>query len=219
MKKHTVMNNIKLAIIDHDQQLRNNLSGFFTSHNNTFRRVFTFNSIDTYLSDAYMFPDLHAVIVNTALPAGLTCDEGIQYMKQLTAQAKIILLDGIGNRNDVFRLLCKGASAYVDAASSFESIKEAVVSTLCSKDASASEMLLYKSGNEEKKTQSGGKIHQLTTREQEVVERIMLGEGKKTIAANLSISERLVKRYLLNAYHKVQISGNIQLNTGYRKVG
>ena len=52
---------------------------------------------------------------------------------------------------------------------------------------------------------------QLSTREWEVVERLLQGESNKLIAVALDISERTVEFHLTNIYAKLQVSSRVEL--------
>src|SRR4051812_6721234 len=116
---------MKIAIIEDDTGIRQTLQTYLSA-DKIFAKVYDFNCVENFLSDAYLFPDLSIVLLDINLP-GMSGIEGIDHIKKLLPRIEIMMVSVMDDSNSVFKSLCAGASGYIDKETPLEKIKESVI--------------------------------------------------------------------------------------------
>lgn len=128
--------------------------------------------------------------------------EAIQELRRLDAKARIIVLTTYDGDEDIFKALQAGAKSYLLKGSSSEELVEAIHKVHAGKQYSphaVAARLAGRVGAEE-----------LTGREMDVLQQIVLGKSNKEIAQQLGISEATVKSHINNLLGKLMVEDRTQ---------
>ena len=133
--------------------------------------------------------------------------EGIQKIRTVNNEVKIIVLTVFEDNQNVFNAICSGANGYLLKKSSLEQIIAAIHEVLAGGSpmtpsvASKVLQLLADSNLSSKQKQDYG----LTAREKEILQSLVNGNSYKMIAAEQNISIHTVKTHLKKIYQKLQV--------------
>jgi NarL family two-component system response regulator YdfI len=153
----------------------------------------------------------HVVLMDLHMP-GLDGLQAIEQIREQWPQIAIVILTIYNEDALMLRGLQAGACGYLLKDISRETLLDAIRiaargETLLQPQTMA-RLLSHTSTPAQTSTSSAiyksGEIN-LTEREQEVLQRVALGERSKEIAAHLGITERTVKTYLSNIYMKLEV--------------
>jgi DNA-binding NarL/FixJ family response regulator len=128
--------------------------------------------------------------------------EAIQELRRLDAGARIIVLTTYDGDEDIFKSLQAGAKSYLLKGSSSEELIEAIRKVHAGKQYiphAVAARLAVRMGAEE-----------LTGREMDVLQQIVLGKSNKEIAQQLGISEATVKSHINNLLGKLMVEDRTQ---------
>ena len=128
--------------------------------------------------------------------------EAIQELRRLDAKARIIVLTTYDGDEDIFKALQAGAKSYLLKGSSSEELVEAIHKVHAGKQYiphAVAARLAGRVGSEE-----------LTGREMDVLQQIVLGKSNKEIAQQLGISEATVKSHINNLLGKLMVEDRTQ---------
>jgi DNA-binding NarL/FixJ family response regulator len=200
---------MKVAIIMGNDETRVSLQQYLSEDKRVFRRVFAFNSIDTFISDAYMLTDVNVVLIDMHLQAGLTSVEGLDIISKTPylAKAKVLMFTSVSDTNyTVFKWLCNHESSYIDKEMSLFNIKNAIVSFSQKTELLLPVITKHRSAKKVEGASGYSPVAPLTTREKQVIQHVIDRENESEIARNLNIRRGLVRKYIRTAYHKIQES-------------
>jgi len=222
---------MKVAIIIHDEETRKSFHQYLSDDKKTFKKVFAFNSIDTFISDAYMLTDVDVVLMDMHLTAGLTPQEGFEIINttRFLRRAKVLMLTSVADNNyTVFKWLCSYSTSYIDREMSMFNIKNALLAFNQKSELLTPVITKYRPAAKSDAESSGyAPISPLTSREKQIMQHVIDRENESEIARNLNIRRGLVRKYIRTAYHKIQYSNNISLRIpvsdspemNYKRVG
>ncbi len=128
--------------------------------------------------------------------------EAIQELRRLDGKARIIVLTTYDGDEDIFKALQAGAKSYLLKGSSSEELVEAIHKVHSGKQYiphAVAARLAERVGAEE-----------LTGREMDVLQQIVLGKSNKEIAQQLGISEATVKSHINNLLGKLMVEDRTQ---------
>ena len=131
--------------------------------------------------------------------------DAITRIRQESAAARIIVLTTFDGDEDIFRALQAGAKGYLLKGMDASELTEAIRAVYAGKSkipASIAEKLAGRMGGPA-----------LTTRELEVLKRIVAGRSNKEIGADLHISEATVKTHINSILGKLGVSDRTQAAT------
>src|SRR6201998_1891574 len=131
--------------------------------------------------------------------------DAITRIRQEHPTARIIVLTTFDGDEDIFRALQAGAKGYLLKGMDIDELTEAIRSVFAGKSkipAFVAEKLAERMGGPA-----------LTTREIEVLKRIVAGRSNKEIASDLFISEATVKTHVNNLLSKLNVSDRTQAAT------
>jgi DNA-binding NarL/FixJ family response regulator len=143
------------------------------------------------LYDAHR-PDL--VVLDWRLPDG-TGSDAIRQLKQLHANAKILMISAFDGEEMIFQAIQSGALGFIAKSSRRSEIIDAV------RKASAGECAF--SPEIAHKLASRIQRPELSAREIQIIEQLVLGNSNKEIASNLDISGNTVKAHLMHIMQKL----------------
>ncbi len=131
--------------------------------------------------------------------------EAISVIRQESPGARIIVLTTFDGDEDIFRALQAGAKGYLLKGTDADELTAAIRSVYAGKSkipAFVAEKLAERMGGPA-----------LTTRELEVLKRIVAGRSNKEIASDLHISEATVKTHINSLLSKLNVSDRTQAAT------
>lgn len=131
--------------------------------------------------------------------------DAISMIRQESPGARIIVLTTFDGDEDIFRALQAGAKGYLLKGTDADELTAAIRSVYAGKSKIPSFVA------EKLAERMGGPA--LTTRELEVLERIVAGRSNKEIASDLHISEATVKTHINSLLSKLNVSDRTQAAT------
>jgi DNA-binding NarL/FixJ family response regulator len=171
-------------------------------------------------------PDIVVMDVNLPEKDGL---QAIQEIEKLELDTKILVLSGYDDPDLIFRAMKIGAKGYVLKTMSSAQLVYALEEVLAGKyylpSALSSrffEFFQQSFRDESASSDEENLLNYLTSREEEVLELLTMGNNYKGIAGKLFISETTVKTHVNNIFQKLQVNDRTQavlyaLNNGFGK--
>ena len=149
-------------------------------------------------------PDV--ILMDIEMP-GMNGITGIKNIREVSTEARIIVLTVFEDNKNVFDAICAGANGYLLKKSTPQQIIDAVMEVLkggapmSSSIASKVLKLLAEPGlNRQQQTDYG-----LTEREKQILQSLVKGNSYKMIAAEENITIDTVKTHLKKVYQKLQV--------------
>lgn len=221
---------MKVAIIIDSDETRVSFQKYLTEDKAIFRRVFAYNSIDTFISDAYMLTDVDVILLDMHLSRGISSTEGFKIINETSflSKAQVLMLTSVSDNNyTIFKWICSFGSSYIDSEVPFYNIKKAIL-TMHEKGGVMTPIASKRVAVSSKKSNVPPSISTvtLTLREKQVMQHIIDRETEKEIGRALHLRAGLVRKYIRTAYRKVQNHANISLpmqvsgwEVNYKRVG
>jgi DNA-binding NarL/FixJ family response regulator len=131
--------------------------------------------------------------------------EGIQRIRKINSEVKIIVLTVFEDNKNVFDAVCAGANGYLlkkhVSEKLFDSITDVLEGGAPMSAGIATKVLAMLAGNKQKPLAD----YSITQREKEILQSLVKGNSYKMIAAELHISLQTVKTHIKNVYEKMQV--------------
>ena len=203
------MEPIRIAIIEDDPMVRNNLRDFFEKHTRM-KVCGAFASIEAFLSNEdQKKEDLKIILLDIGLP-GMSALEGLEYIIGQYPHSDVVMLTSNENPEVIFSSIQSGAVAYLSKKSSLESIATAL-ETVCRGESFMSPYIARIVFNfiqsKPRKTESP---HDLTPRQFEIVQGLKEGLSYKMIADRLDITIETVRDHIKNIYRRLQVNSRAE---------
>jgi FixJ family two-component response regulator len=210
MQKADVMNSEPTVfVVDNDADMRNSLKWLIESIG---LPVEAFASAEAFLqANAVGRPGCLLLDVRMPGMGGLRL---LEYLRAMGSEMPVIMLTGHGEVSMAVYALKSGAFDFMEKPASHQLILERVRDALAldrEHRVRASELDAFEK-----------RLSLLTSREREVMERLVEGDNTKTIAALFDISERTVEKHRERLMSKMEVKSLAQLVRlvmGYRKGG
>ncbi len=144
------------------------------------------------------------ILMDIDLP-GRNGIEAVRLIREVNKEVKIIMLTVFDDNKNVIAAICAGASGYLLKKYCFEKLFASISEVLSGGaplSANIARMVLeYLAQN------SLGTIEkfELTAREKQILNNLVMGHSYKMIAASLNISFETVKSHIRNIYEKLQV--------------
>jgi DNA-binding NarL/FixJ family response regulator len=205
--------NIYIAIIEDDQEIRTGLAKYFLSQLE-FERVLAVASVEAFFESPVDFSKINVVLTDIGLP-GKSGIEGIKMIKEKNPQTDVIMITVFKDSDKIFKSLCSGATGYILKGTSFEEIKESILTIL--KGGSYMSPTIARKIVEyfnplQKLTES-----KLTQREEQIVKGLVDGLSYKLIADRLGISVDTVRYHIKNIYTKLEVNSKSEVIAKFLK--
>lgn len=200
---------IELGIIEDDTKYQSALKTLFEFEEG-FRCTFAYSSVEKCLERIKCASThLDILLLDINLP-GKTGTESIPDLKAVFPDTKIIMLTQFDNDDHIFNAMSNGANGYLLKSSSLieiiQSVKDAMNGISPMNGFIASRVLeMFKKLTVPKKN------YQLTPQEKKVLQELVEGLSKKTIADKLFISFHTVDSHIRNIYKKLNVHNQIHL--------
>ncbi|WP_181464256.1 MULTISPECIES: response regulator transcription factor [Oligella] len=185
--------NSVIFIVDDDDAVRDSLRLLLETQN---YRVQTFASGEEFLEQYN--PNLVSVLITDVRMPGMS---GLQLQEQLLerkATLPIIFITGHGDVNMAVSTMKKGAVDFIEKPFNLEDIKPVIARFLDQAYEQMQEAISQQAVD--------SLLARLTSREEQVLERIVAGRLNKQIADDLSISIKTVEAHRANIMEKLEVS-------------
>lgn len=201
------MNSLNLALVEDDPEVRWLLSNYL-SQQPGLNVVLVCESAEKFLAE---LPDAlppAVVLLDLGLP-GMSGLEALPLIKQRLPQADVIVQTVFEDPDRIYLALSRGASGYLlkntPLAQMLLAIREVAGGGSSLSPLVARRVLAHF------KPSAGSPQASLSPREQQVFEALVDGLADKEIAQRLELGVETVHSYVKNVYHKLHVSGRIEL--------
>jgi DNA-binding NarL/FixJ family response regulator len=196
----------KIAIIEDDEVVRNNLATFF-SRQEKFTCVASAASVDDFFEKTEKTEQLDIVLSDIGLP-GINGIDAIPMIKKKFPGTAVVILSVYADSEKIFKALCAGAVGYLQKDTTAEEILDCV--TIISKGGSVMSPTIARKVVEyfaPKRTYN----EPLTAKEQQVVAAMVDGLSYKMIALRLGITLETVRHHIKNIYRKLCVNSKSEV--------
>ena len=201
------MNSLNLALVEDDPEVRLLLSGYLGQQPGL-NLVLVCASAEQFLAE---LPDAlppAVVLLDLGLP-GLSGLEALPLIKQRLPHADVIVQTVFEDPDRIYLALSRGASGYLLKSTPLAQLPQAIREvahggSTFSPSVARRVLAHFKPGTAQ---HPAG----LSPREQQVFEALVDGLADKEIAQRLNLGLETVHTYVKNVYHKLHVSGRIEL--------
>ncbi len=204
------MEQIDLAIVEDDPVIKESLETLFEM-NRAIQLKNVAGSVEDFIAvfDKFKSDDIGMVLLDIGLP-GMSGLKGISIIKEKFPNADIVMFTTFEEEEKIFEALCKGATSYISKRTSLMKLTEA--------------LFTIKRGGSYMSPSIARKVVQffapkpkvessslLTSRQLEIVDKIVEGLSYKMVADNLSISIETVRYHIKKIYKLLHINSKGEL--------
>ena len=195
---------IKISLYDDNVSLLESLSYLIRGTNGFELYHASTNACDIIANCKHLLPDV--ILMDIDMP-GMSGIEATMLVKNTYPDINVLILTVFEDKNKIFDALCAGATGYLLKKSTSIEIVEAIEelhkggSPMSSGIARKVLEYFSKPANTDKKDK-----YQLTTREREILQRLLAGDSYKMIADNCFVSIGTVYSHINNVYKKLQVN-------------
>lgn len=204
--------NIRMVIIEDDEQVSRGLQKYFSGQPE-FESVASFPSVESCF-EAVDFLKTDVVLTDIGLP-GKSGIEGIRLIKEKNPQTDVIMITVFKDSDKIFKSLCSGATGYILKGTSFDEIKESVL-TILNGGSYMSPTIARKIVEYFNPAQKNTGTN-LTQREEQIIRGLVDGLSYKLIADRLGISVDTVRYHIKNIYAKLQVNSKSEVIARFLK--
>ncbi len=198
---------MKVVLIEDYEVLRNSLKEIINQEEG-YEVIGDFESYEDALPKIKKLdPDI--VLTDITLP-GINGIEGIKQLKEIFPNVVIIVITVHENSQYVFDALCAGAVGYLTKNSGKQKVLEALHQLKMGGAPMSVNIARMVVESFQKK-----KHHDLTARENQVLELLAKGKSYPTIADEMCVSLNTIKTHVKKIYEKLQISSREELMKKY----
>lgn len=199
---------IRLAIIEDDEIVRESLITFFSQKKNLIITSAS-SSMEDFIEDIQKKDSKapNVILLDIQLP-GKSGIEGIPEIKKYLNNVNIIMLTTFEDSDKIFAALCAGATAYLSKQSTLTSIHECMLTVMAGGS--------YMSPGIARKvvqhfTLNQKQVNPLSNRQKEIVDAIVEGLSYKMVADKLGISLDTVRTHIMQIYRELNIHSKGEL--------
>jgi DNA-binding NarL/FixJ family response regulator len=200
------MNSLNLALVEDDPEVRWLLSSYLRRQPGL-NLVLVCESAEQFLTE---LPDAlppAVVLLDLGLP-GMGGLEALPLIKQRLPQADVIVQTVFEDPDRIYLALSRGASGYLLKNTPLAQLLQAIREVA---GGGASLSLVARRVLAHFKPSASSPAASLSPREQQVFEALVDGLADKEIAQRLNLGVETVHSYVKNVYHKLHVSGRIEL--------
>ncbi len=206
--------NIRVAIVEDDEQVRENLARL-VGETNGFECVATFASGELALK---LWPrrQLDVVLMDINLP-GISGVECVRQLKLLVPDIHVVMLTVYDDSEKIFQALQMGAAGYLLKRSTAAEILDAVRDVHSGGAPMSSYIARKVVQSFRHQGASDGPGEKLTKRETDVLGYVSRGYTNKEIAGALGLSTETVRGYLKTVYSKLHVRSRTEAALKFRR--
>ncbi len=201
------MSDIRLAIVEDDPLVRENLEIYFEQPPET-QVVFSAGSLEDFLELAHIHTGVNTVLLDIGLP-GMSGLQGIRPIREKYPNADIIILSAYEDSDKVFKALCAGAVSYLTKRSDLATIKDAV--QIVHRGGSYMSPGIARKVIDHFAPTKNDKDQTLTARQEQIVQGLVDGLSYKMIADKYLISVETVRDHIKKIYKKLQVNSKAEV--------
>ena len=190
---------IKVAIIEDDQEIRENL-GMIIDQTKKFSCTQRFHSVEQ-ASEFLLQTPPDVLLLDITLPGGMNGIDGIKYLRKKSARFEIIMLTVHHQDKMVFDALCNGACGYLTKNTPVDKILTALEEA--HKGGAPMSTNIARMVIESFRRDSSPS---LSSRERDVLSELCKGKSYKMVADALFISQDTVRTHIRNIYRKLEVN-------------
>lgn len=201
--RHTVQDRITVWIVEDSRDYRETLRQVIDAEPDiacptTFE---TAEELISYLDDHFM-PEV--ILMDIGLP-GMDGIEAVRRTRRIGLGTRIVMLTIHEDNDRIFQALCAGASGYLSKTASSADVIDAIRDVMRD-GAPMSPQIARRVLNMFAQLNAPRSDYGLTAREKDVLNELVAGKIKKTIARDLSLSVHTVDTHLRSIYAKLHVS-------------
>lgn len=201
------MEDIRLAIVEDDPLVRENLEIFFNQPAGT-SVALTSGSVEEFLEEATGHKDINTILLDIGLP-GMSGLLGIRPIKQKFPDADIVILSAYEDSDRIFKALCAGAVSYLTKRSDLNTIKEAL--QIVHRGGSYMSPSIARKVINHFAPRERNEEEALTPRQEQIVQGLVDGLSYKMIADKYLISVETVRDHIKKIYKKLQVNSKAEV--------
>ncbi len=204
---------IKVAIVEDNKTTREGLEAIINLSTD-FRCICTCSTAEEALKELPKHePEL--VLMDIQLPnmSGVDC---VARLKELLPSVKAIMVTVYEDPDRIFRALRSGASGYLLKRSTPEEVLNAMREVQQGGGAMSGEIARKVIGYFREQTTAKAEVDELTPREREVLELVVLGLSNKEIAERLSLTVEAIRWHLKHIYQKLHVHSRTEAALKFR---
>jgi two-component system nitrate/nitrite response regulator NarL len=210
------MTPIRLLVVDDHKLFRRGLVALLASDHSLQVVGEAADAPEAIRRAAELQPDL--VLLDNHLP-GVTGVQALAGLKEAAPRARIALLTVSEDEDDLQAALRGGANGYLLKTMDGEDLSRAIHRIVGGEPVISPEMTGKLVSAFRQRPAAADPLAQLSTREQEVLQEIALGQSNKEIARKLSIAETTVKIHVQHILRKLNLSSRVQAAVYASRVG
>ncbi len=203
----------RLAIVEDDPTVRELLHSYLCAQPE-FACVLVAESAEAllaWLPDAVQPPDLILLDINLPGRSGL---DTLPLLRTLAPQAEVVMQTVYEDTDNIFEALRRGASGYLLKSTLLPQLRAGLLDVAQSGAPMSRSVARKVLGHFRPGPRTLPAV--LTTREREVVERLVDGHSEKQVATRLGISLQTVHAHVKSIYRKLQVGSRSELLTRLR---
>jgi DNA-binding NarL/FixJ family response regulator len=197
---------IRIAIIEDDTLVRNNLVAFF-SQQEDFICSIEAGSVEQFFEQANHIEHLDIILSDIGLP-GMNGIDAIPLLKKKFMSASIVMLSVYADNDHIFKALCAGAVGYLQKDTPLEGVQDSLKVILkggsVMSPAIARKVIEYFAP---RRTYNDP----LTAKERQVITAMVDGLSYKMIGERLGITLETVRQHIKNIYRKLHVNSKAEV--------
>ncbi len=203
------METIRIAIIEDEPLVRENLSGYL-ARNPVFQIEIIADSVEAFLAefDAHPRKKPDILLLDIGLP-GMSGLEGIRLIRQRLPELDIMMLTTFEEDDKIFKALCAGACSYLTKRTPLPQIQEAVL-TVHRGGSFMSPSIARRVANYFAPKPKSAE-DKLTPRQRQIVEGLAEGLSYKGIAEKYLVTLETVRDHIKNIYKTLSVNSRAEV--------
>ncbi len=197
---------IRIAIIEDDVLVRNNLVAFFSQQEDFTCSIET-GSVEQFFEQANHIDQLDIILSDIGLP-GMNGIDAIPHIKKKFTSASIVMLSVYADNDHIFKALCAGAVGYLQKDTPLEGVHDSLKVILkggsVMSPAIARKVIEYFAP---RRTYNDP----LTAKERQVITAMVDGLSYKMIGERLGITLETVRQHIKNIYRKLHVNSKAEV--------
>jgi DNA-binding NarL/FixJ family response regulator len=198
---------VTLSIVEDKTEFRESLAGMLNTAPG-FRCAHTYGSAEEALRGIPAAPP-EVVLMDINLP-GMSGVECVRRLHSLTPQVRFIMLTVYENTENIYAALKAGASGYILKRTAPAKLLEAIVDVVEGGAPMSSAIARKVVQSFQEPPSAGGKVENLSSREQEVLDMLAKGYLYKEISDQMQLGLGTIKTYVRRIYEKLHVQSRTE---------
>ena len=213
--KHSVVEKIKISIVEDNLVIRNNVSKFISFHEE-FEVALVCENATVFLNSLIINPNnqTHILLLDIGLP-GISGLDAIPLILEKNPDINIVMLTTYEEEDVILKALCSGACSYISKKASLEEIVDALRIV-----GNGGSYMSPSIAREIVNHLMGGRVSKatiLSDRQKEILQKLADGKSYQTIASELFVSVETVRSHVKKMYKILHVNNKTEAITQYMK--